>query len=125
MELPTYTSIYRFERRLYKIFDWELPRPVSLFQAAAFVAALAALWLLGGLVGLSPGRATGWLYVMAPAVAAWAASTPIADAKRPHELIVSRTRYLLQPRRLHRLIDEREPARLTLKAVVATSRTKA
>ena len=38
MELPTYTSIWRIEKRLYKLYDFRLPMPVPVGQIAVFAA---------------------------------------------------------------------------------------
>jgi len=35
VELPTYTSIWRIEKRLYKLYDFRLPMPVPVGQIAA------------------------------------------------------------------------------------------
>ena len=38
MELPTYTSIWRIEKRLYKLYDFRLPMPLPVGQIAVFTA---------------------------------------------------------------------------------------
>src|SRR6266700_1588543 len=38
VELPTYTSIWRIEKRLYKLYDCRLPMPLPVGQIAVFVA---------------------------------------------------------------------------------------
>ena len=38
MELPTYTGIWRIEKRLYKLYDFRLPMPLPVGQIAVFVA---------------------------------------------------------------------------------------
>ena len=58
MDLVTYTSVFRIERRLYKVFDIELPRPVSLVQAGAFVAVIVLMLLVGPMVGLTFSQST-------------------------------------------------------------------
>ncbi len=37
MDLPTYTNIWRIEKRLYKIYDFRLPFPLPIGQIAVFV----------------------------------------------------------------------------------------
>jgi hypothetical protein len=118
VELVTYTSVFRIERRLYKVFDIELPRPVSLVQASAFVAVIVLMLLVGPVIGLRFSQGTAWLYVAVAAVVSFLASQPIVDAKRPHELVASRLRYLFEPKELHRLRERRGPATIRLKATV-------
>jgi hypothetical protein len=118
VDLVTYTSVFRIERRLYKVFDIELPRPVSLVQAGAFVAVIVLMLLVGPVVGLTFSQSTAWIYIAVGAVVSFLASQPIVDAKRPHELIASRLRYLFEPRELDRLRERREPATVRFKATV-------
>ena len=118
MDLHTYTSIFRFERRLYAIYDWELPFPVSLFQLVAFVGALGLTLVVSDLLGVAPSAGTAWVFVVPPAFAAWLASQPVADATRPHVWILSQARYMTEPRALNRLRAEHAPKRVRLSGVV-------
>lgn len=105
--LPTYTSVFRLRRRLYAVYDWELPVPVGLFEAGVFLAAVATCALVGRLVGLEFTPGTAWFYVVPPAFLAYLAHQPVADAKQPLDWALSHVRYLLEPRTLHRLADAR------------------
>ncbi|HEX4213952.1 MAG TPA: TcpE family conjugal transfer membrane protein [Candidatus Dormibacteraeota bacterium] len=118
VDLPTYTRLFEVERKLYKIFDLELPRPVGVLEALAFMFTLlvvvAVLWVAR--VGFTPGDA--FLYVVPPGLAAWLVSQQfdITDAKRPHHWLMAQFRYLVEPRLLLRLEAHREPGRLRLEA---------
>jgi hypothetical protein len=118
VELVTYTSVFRIERRLYKVFDIELPRPVSLVQASGFVAVITLMLIVGPVVGLTFSQSTAWLYISVSAVVSFLASQPIVDAKRPHELVSSRVRYLFEPKELYRLEERREPASIRFRATL-------
>jgi hypothetical protein len=120
--LPTYTSIWRIERRLYKIYDWVLPMPISIPQMAVFFVTLLlwALVLHGFNVSMRP--STGWLYLTPPGFAAWAAERPLIEEKRPHELAASQVRYMFEPRRLHRLAERRQPGRVHISGMVWSPR---
>src|SRR3954470_1073259 len=120
MELPTYTSVFALERRLYAVYDFELPAPVGLFQAAAFLVVGVMFLIVGRLLGVPLTPGTAWFYVVPPGFAAWVASRPVADAKRPHQWLVSQGRYLAEPRVLHRLRDGRGPKAVRLSVLVAT-----
>lgn len=114
MILPTYTSIWRIERRLYKVYDWVLPMPISIPQTAIFLVTLL-LWavLLHALnVPLRP--STGWMYLVPPGFIAWASERPLVEEKRPQELVASQVRYLFEPRTLQRLAERRQPERVHL-----------
>ncbi|MGH9021814.1 MAG: conjugal transfer protein, partial [Acidimicrobiia bacterium] len=119
-DLPTYTSIFRFERRLYAIYDWELPVPVSLFQLVAFLGALVATLVTTGLLGIEASAGTAWVFVVPPATAAYLASQPLVDAKRPHAFLFTQARYLTEPRALNRLRPERALVRVGFGTTVGT-----
>jgi hypothetical protein len=121
MHLPTYTSIWRIERRLYKVYDWVLPMPISIGQAAVFLVGLAVWGLLLQAFGIGIQASTGWLFLLPPGFATWASGRPLIEEKRPHELAASAVRYLLEPRRLLRLTQRSQPARVRLQGTAWTS----
>jgi conjugation transfer TcpE-like protein len=110
--LPTYTSIWRIERRLYKVYDWVLPMPISIPQAAVFLVILFLWGLLLHAFNVPVRPSTGWLYLTPPGFAAWASERPLVEEKRPHELVGSQVRYLFEPRTLLRLAERRQPERV-------------
>ena len=122
MQLPTYTSIWRIERRLYKVYDWVLPMPISIPQAAVFLVTLGVWGLLLQAVGVPLQADTGWLFLVPPGFAAWASGRPLIEEKRPHELLASQARYLFEPRTLQRLTERRQPERVRLTGWVWTPR---
>ena len=112
MGLPTYSAVFGFEKRLYAIYDLELPVPVSLFQAGVFLLALAATLAATAMVGVGLSAASAWVFVVPPATAAYLASRPLADGKRPHHWLVSQARHLTEPKTLVRLRPDRAPSRI-------------
>ena len=124
MDLPTYTSVFAIERRLYAIYDFELPAPIGLFQAGAFIVVASIFFAFGWLVGIQFSAGTAWFYVVPPGMAAWIASKPVTEHKRPHAWLVSQARFLLEPRTLHRLTDAHEPKALYFRADVRCGRAQ-
>jgi hypothetical protein len=114
MELPTYTRVFTIERRLYRIFDFELPAPVSATQLGAFVAATIAVLMLGGLLGVPVTVVTLFPHLGLAAVAAWLFCQPIAERKRPHQWLAAQLRFLAEPKRLFDFCDPYEPGRVEL-----------
>ena len=113
MDLPVYTSLLRVERRLYHIGRLELPRPVTLTEAAVFVLAFSLLVAPTRLLHIAIGPGWLWLYLVVPWLASWASTQPLADSKRLHTWALSQLRYLLtEPRLLARLRPVSEPRRL-------------
>ena len=103
MELPTYTNIWKIEKRLYKLYDFRLPMPVPVGQVAAFLAIAIPYTLILTLVGMPFSHTWVWLYVLPPAVLAWLVTRPVLEGKRLPELILSQLRYLTEPRTWCRL----------------------
>ena len=118
MELPTFTSIFNVERKLYAVYDIELPFPVSVMQAGAVILSFLGALLLLHVLGVVPSASTGWLYIVPPGIAGWAASQPVADHKKLHTWLYSQLRHLAEPRVLHRLRRPYEPAVLRVSASI-------
>ncbi len=97
MELPTYTSIWRIEKRLYKLYDFRLPMPLPVGQIAVFTAITVPYVILLTLFGLPFSHTLFWLYVLPPGVLTWLATRPVLESKRLPELIISQVRYIGEP----------------------------
>ncbi len=69
MDLPTYTNIWRIEKRLYKIYDFRLPIPLPIGQIAVFVAITVPYVTALTLIGLPFDHRLFWLYILPPDVA--------------------------------------------------------
>ena len=52
MELPTYTNIWKIEKRLYKLYDFRLPMPLPVGQVAVFVAIAVPYMLILTIAGM-------------------------------------------------------------------------
>ncbi len=98
MELPTYTNIWRIEKRLYKLYDFRLPMPLPVGQVAAFLAIAIPYMLILTMAGMPFSHTWVWLYVLPPGVLAWLVTRPVLEGKRLPELVVSQLRYLSEPR---------------------------
>ena len=97
MELPTYTSIWRIEKRLYKLYDFRLPMPLPVGQIAVFAAITVPYIILLTLLGLPFNHNLFWLYVLPPGLLTWLATRPVLESKRLPELLISQARYLGEP----------------------------
>ncbi|MBO0771080.1 MAG: conjugal transfer protein, partial [Actinobacteria bacterium] len=98
MDLPTYTSIWRIEKRLYKLYDFRLPMPLPVGQIAVFAGIAVPYVVVLTVLGLPFNHTLFWLYVLPPGVLTWLATRPVLESKRLPELIMSQVRYLGEPR---------------------------
>ena len=76
MDLPTYTSIWRIEKRLYKLYDFRLPMPLPIGQVAMFAGVAVPYAALLTVLGLPFNHTLIWLYVLPPGLATWLVSCP-------------------------------------------------
>jgi len=97
VDLPTYTSIWRIEKRLYKLYDFRLPMPVPVGQIAVFAAITVPYVIILTVLGLPFSHTLFWLYVLPPGLLTWLATRPVLESKRLPELIISQVRYLGEP----------------------------
>jgi MinD-like ATPase involved in chromosome partitioning or flagellar assembly len=103
VDLPTYTSIWRIEKRLYKLYDFRLPTPLPIGQVAVFAGVAVPYVVLLTVLGLPFNHTLIWLYVLPPGLATWLVTRPVLESKRLPELVRSQLRYLAEPRILCRM----------------------
>ena len=118
MELPTYTNIWRIEKRLYKLYDFRLPMPLPVGQIAVFAAIAVPYVVLLKVIGLPFSHTLLWLYILPPAALAWLITRPVLEGKRLPELVISQLRYLNEPRTWCRMAPLAEKEEITVVARV-------
>ncbi|WP_283135528.1 TcpE family conjugal transfer membrane protein [Rhizohabitans arisaemae] len=118
MDLPTYTNIWRIEKRLYKLYDLRLPVPLPMVWIGVFIGVLAPWSLLLYLIGLPFDAPWHVVYLVPPGVVTWLATRPVIESKRLTELLQSQLRYMGEPRTWCRLAPVEEPSEIVLTARV-------
>ena len=98
MDLPTYTNIWRIEKRLYKLYDFRLPAPLPITWIGVFTAITVPYVVFLIAVGLPFNHNLVWLYVLPPGVLTWLCTRPVIESKRLPELVSSQLRYVAEPR---------------------------
>ncbi|MDQ2875413.1 MAG: conjugal transfer protein, partial [Actinomycetota bacterium] len=116
MDLPTYTNIWRIEKRLYKLYDFRLPMPLPVGQIAVFLAIAVPYIGVLAILGLPFSHTLLWLYILPPGVLAWLTTRPVLESKKLPELVLSQVRYLLEPRTWCRMSPLTEKEEITLTA---------
>lgn len=95
MELPTYTHVWRIEKRLYRLYDFNLPMPIGFSTLLTALTAFTVWGILLSLLGV-PFQG-GWLLVLwavPPGLVTFAWTRPISEGKRLPELIWSYARFV-------------------------------
>ena len=98
MDLPTYTNIWRIEKRLYKLYDFRLPAPLPITWIAVFTGITVPYIFFLVVIGLPFNHSLVWLYVLPPGVLTWLTTRPVIESKRLPELVSSQLRYLSEPK---------------------------
>ena len=98
MDLPTYTNIWRIEKRLYKLYDFRLPAPLPITWIAVFIGITVPYIFFLVVIGVPFNHNLVWLYVLPPGVLTWLTTRPVIESKRLPELVSSQLRYLSEPR---------------------------
>ncbi|WP_185844784.1 TcpE family conjugal transfer membrane protein [Nonomuraea sp. WAC 01424] len=109
MDLPTYTNIWRIEKRLYKLYDLRLPMPLPIVWIGVFVGVFVPWSLLLILVGVPVAMPWHVLFLVPPGIVTWLSTRPVIEGKRLTELLESQLRYLGQPKAWYRLAPTAEP----------------
>ncbi|MEV5708393.1 TcpE family conjugal transfer membrane protein [Actinoallomurus sp. NPDC052274] len=114
MDLPTYTNIWRIEKRLYKLYDLRLPMPLPLVQIGVFVGVFLPWIILLQVVGVPFHAPWHVVYLVPPGLLTWLATRPVIEGKRLTELLISQVRYLTEARTWARLTPIREPGEVVI-----------
>ncbi|WP_327588817.1 TcpE family conjugal transfer membrane protein [Nonomuraea sp. NBC_00507] len=118
MDLPTYTNIWRIEKRLYKLYDLRLPMPLPIVWIGVFVGVFIPWSLLLILVGVPVAMPWHVLFLVPPGIVTWLSTRPVIEGKRLTELLESHLRYLGEPKAWCRLAPMGEPETVTFSARV-------
>lgn len=118
MDLPTYTNIWRIEKRLYKLYDFNLPMPLPIVQLGVFVGVFVTWVVFLQLVRVPFHPPWHVLYLVPPVLVTYLATRPVLEGKRLTELLLSQLRYLAEPRVWCRLGPAHEPERATITGTV-------
>ncbi|WP_304453526.1 TcpE family conjugal transfer membrane protein [Nocardiopsis sp. YSL2] len=113
MDLPTYTNIWRIEKRLYKLYDFRLPMPLPVGTFGVALGVFALWVILLSILNAPFAFGNGWhlvMWVVPPGVITVLATRPVIEGKRLTELLISQARFLTEARVYTRLAPEYEPA---------------
>lgn len=102
LELRTHTRLWQVEKKLYKLYDYTLPMPVSVRMIGIFMASMTVWGGICLLIGVHFGPPFGHLiWTVPPAALTWFGNKPVAEGKRLGELIASQFSYLFAQHRYY------------------------
>lgn len=112
MRLPIYTSTFKVRRKLYAIYDWELPWPLEVPQVVAFVGGVLIMMIALRVAHLHLSPTTAVFVIGGPVVLAWLAPRAVADRKPTHVWLATQLVHLAEPKVLHDLRVGAGPQRI-------------
>jgi MinD-like ATPase involved in chromosome partitioning or flagellar assembly len=118
VDLPTYTNIWRIEKRLYKLYDLRLPAPLPITWIGVFVGITVPYVIFLIAVGLPFNHTLLWLYILPPGVLTWLTTRPVIEGKRLPELVTSQVRYMTEPQAWCRMAPFAEKDEISVSARV-------
>ena len=118
MDLPTYTNIWRIEKRLYKLYDLRLPAPLPITWIGVFVGITVPYVIFLIAIGLPFNHTLVWLYILPPGVLTWLTTRPVIEGKRLPELVTSQVRYMTEPQAWCRMAPFAEKDEISVSARV-------
>ena len=118
MDLPTYTNIWRIEKRLYKLYDFRLPMPLPISWIAVFCGITVPYVVVLAAIGVPFDHNLFFLYVLPPGVLTWLSTRPVLENKRLPELLGSQLRYVGEPRTWARMVPLAEKNEIRVYAKV-------
>ncbi len=118
MDLPTYTNIWRIEKRLYKLYDFRLPMPLPISWIAVFCGITVPYVVVLAAIGVPFDHNLFFLYVLPPGVLTWFSTRPVLENKRLPELLGSQLRYVGEPRTWARMVPLAEKNEIRVYAKV-------
>ncbi len=98
-KIKSYTSIWRVEKVLYAISDFNLPFPVTFTQMAWFVAMILLVMILGDMPPLLWVDSVLLKYLGIPAGVTWIMSQKAFDGKKPFNFLKSAVAFMIRPKK--------------------------
>lgn len=120
IELRTHTRLWQVEKKLYKLYDYTLPMPVSVRMLGIFIVSFGFWALVCSIIGVPFAPPFGHLiWITPPAAATYFGGKPVAEGKRLGELLASQWAYLISQSKAYAgLAPHTAPATIYLRADV-------
>jgi hypothetical protein len=94
IELRTHTRLWQVEKKLYKLYDYTLPMPISLRMLGIFLLTVIPWAVFCSVVGIPFAPPFGHLiWIAPPAGLTYLGSKPVAEGKKLGELLVSQVSF--------------------------------
>lgn len=99
MQIRNFTNFWNIDRKIYSIYDLQLPAPVSLRAIGIFVGTAIPYWGVLILAGLGLSLETLIVWLGLPIIAALIGNRPIFEGKSLIDYISSRIKFIFESKR--------------------------
>lgn len=99
MEIRTFTNFWNIEKKIYSIYDIQLPVAVSLRAVGVFAGTGVPYWIILNLFGIQIGLSTFLIFLAPPVVFAIIGNKPIFEGKSLVDYLQSRIKFLFESRK--------------------------
>lgn len=103
MEIRTFTSFWNLEKKLYSIYDFQMPVPISLRVLGVFFGTGLPWWLFLYIVHFPGGSPWFMFWIVPPGALAWFGSKPIFEGKTLFQYLRSRAQFLFENKNYKKL----------------------
>lgn len=122
MKIRVYTNIWNVEKMLYRVLDWDLPRPIS-FNTIMWFTGCFFFMVVNPIPLPLINDSFVAKYIVLPVILSWFFSKKGFDDKKPYNFVVSVAKYFLRSRTSNkgqkvRLRDQKVKSKITVERSV-------
>lgn len=99
MEIKTFTSFWNIEKKIYSIYDIQLPFAVSIRSIGIFTVTGIPYWIILSIFGVPFGLSTLVFWLAVPLILSIIGNRPMFEGKNIVDYLTSQIKYLFESKR--------------------------
>lgn len=99
MQIRTFTSFWNVEKKVYSIYDLQLPVAISIRSLGIFVGAAIPYWIILSIFGVPFNLSTIIIWLAFPTLIAVLGNRPIFEGKTLIDYLTSRVKFLFESKK--------------------------
>lgn len=99
MEIRTFTSFWNVEKKIYSIYDLQLPVAISIRSVGVFVAVAVPYWVILAIFGVPFNLSLIIVWLALPTIVAILGNRPIFEGKNLIDYVQSRVKYIFESKK--------------------------
>lgn len=110
MEIKTFTNFWNIEKKIYSIYDIQLPFAVSIRSVGIFAATGIPYWIILSIFGVPFGLSTLVFWIAVPLILSIIGNRPIFEGKNIVDYLTSQIKFLFESKKYKGLEPATEKA---------------